>query len=198
MQKRIDVDYLLMNCSRPFRRSSMNSSSKIPSSRRRKAGICRFHALPGNAGTTICRRRESTVIERDEKRLLLYYRVPILSVTIRNRNIDDGQNILSHERQADWSRRASSEDQIDRTSVVYFHPDLIVGVTFTSEAMCLRIENFDFQEISGGIVAIFQGNLQRKTKDIEESNEEESSLTGRLGRRAISRRLSGVIVAMDE
>ena len=42
-----------MNCSNPLRRSSMNSSSNIPSSRRRNAGICRFHALLGNAGTTI-------------------------------------------------------------------------------------------------------------------------------------------------
>lgn len=42
---------LLMNASRPFRRSSMKFSSKSPSSPRK--GICRFQALPGRGGTTI-------------------------------------------------------------------------------------------------------------------------------------------------
>lgn len=45
--------YLFTNCSSPLRRSSINSSSKIPSSRRKNAGICRFQAFDGNCGTTI-------------------------------------------------------------------------------------------------------------------------------------------------
>lgn len=46
---------LLTNTSRPFRRSSMNCSSKIPSSDRN--GICSFQAFEGSGGTTICKRR---------------------------------------------------------------------------------------------------------------------------------------------
>lgn len=42
---------LLMNCSRPARRSSMKESSKRPSSLRN--GSCLFRALPGRDGTTI-------------------------------------------------------------------------------------------------------------------------------------------------
>lgn len=42
---------LLINCSRPRRRSSMKDSSKRPSSGRN--GSCLFRALPGRAGTTI-------------------------------------------------------------------------------------------------------------------------------------------------
>lgn len=42
---------LLMKPSRPWRLSSMNCSSNRPSSPRN--GIWRFHALPGNGGTTI-------------------------------------------------------------------------------------------------------------------------------------------------
>jgi len=42
---------LFIKTSRPFRRSSINSSSNIPSSFRN--GICLFHALPGKGGTTI-------------------------------------------------------------------------------------------------------------------------------------------------
>lgn len=155
-----------MNCSRPFRRSSMNSSSKMPSSRRRKAGICLVQALPGKTGTTIYRREEPrrSSQERRDEQILLYYHVPILSVTIRSRNIDDGQYILSAERQADWSRQASHEDQqhIDRTSVVYSHPDFIVSVTFTGEPMGFRIENFDFEKICRRIVTIFERNLWKK------------------------------------
>ena len=45
---------LLMNCSRPDRRSSMKTSSKRPSSARN--GNCLFRALPGRDGTTIWRR----------------------------------------------------------------------------------------------------------------------------------------------
>lgn len=44
---------LLINPSSPFRRSSMNASSNRPSSPRN--GNCRFHALPGRDGTTICK-----------------------------------------------------------------------------------------------------------------------------------------------
>lgn len=46
---------LFMKPSSPLRRSSMNESSKSPSSPRN--GNCRFHALPGRAGTTIYRER---------------------------------------------------------------------------------------------------------------------------------------------
>lgn len=49
---------LFTNCSKPFRRSSMKFSSKIPSSPRN--GIWRFQAFPGNGGTTIWKgQRES-------------------------------------------------------------------------------------------------------------------------------------------
>lgn len=50
---------LLMNCSSPFRRSSMKSSSNRPSSPRN--GICRFQALPGSGGTTILLSRSSSL-----------------------------------------------------------------------------------------------------------------------------------------
>lgn len=43
--------YLLTKASKPFLRSSIKSSSKIPSSPRN--GIWRFQAFPGNGGTTI-------------------------------------------------------------------------------------------------------------------------------------------------
>ena len=44
--------YLFTKISNPFLLSSMKSSSNIPSSPLN--GICRFHALPGKGGTTIC------------------------------------------------------------------------------------------------------------------------------------------------
>lgn len=49
--------YLLINCSRPCLLSSMNDSSKIPSSPRK--GSCRFKAFPGSGGTTICRQTQN-------------------------------------------------------------------------------------------------------------------------------------------
>lgn len=55
---------LLINCSRPDLRSSMNDSSKRPSSLRK--GNCLFRALPGRGGTTIWRRQGST--QRTEKK----------------------------------------------------------------------------------------------------------------------------------
>lgn len=51
--------YLLTNCSRPCLRSSMKSSSNIPSSPRN--GSCRFRALPGRGGTTIWRNWSNNV-----------------------------------------------------------------------------------------------------------------------------------------
>lgn len=51
---------LLMNSSRPFRRSSMKDSSKRPSSGRN--GSCLFRALPGRAGTTIWERQRLTQV----------------------------------------------------------------------------------------------------------------------------------------
>lgn len=45
--------YLLINCSRPFRLSSIKSSSKIPSSDLINDGNCFLNAFPGNDGTTI-------------------------------------------------------------------------------------------------------------------------------------------------
>jgi len=51
--RKISSIYLLINCSRPLRRSSMNSSSNIPSSPRKNAGTCFFQAFDGNDGTTI-------------------------------------------------------------------------------------------------------------------------------------------------
>ncbi len=48
-----DLTDLLMNCSRPNRRSSMKDSSKRPSSPRN--GNCLLKALPGRDGTTIWR-----------------------------------------------------------------------------------------------------------------------------------------------
>ena len=47
----ISTTYLFMNVSRPLRLSSMNSSSKMPSSFLN--GSCLCHALLGNSGTTI-------------------------------------------------------------------------------------------------------------------------------------------------
>lgn len=47
---------LLMNCSKPTRRSSMKESSKRPSSWRN--GSCLFSALPGRDGTTICKDKQ--------------------------------------------------------------------------------------------------------------------------------------------
>lgn len=49
--------YLLINSSSPLRLSSIKSSSNIPSLLRRKLGICRSHAFPGNGGTTICQNK---------------------------------------------------------------------------------------------------------------------------------------------
>uniref|UniRef100_A0A0E9PIC8 Uncharacterized protein n=1 Tax=Anguilla anguilla TaxID=7936 RepID=A0A0E9PIC8_ANGAN len=52
--------YLLMNCSKPTRRSSMKDSSKMPSSPRK--GSCLFSAFPGRGGTTICARQKVFLI----------------------------------------------------------------------------------------------------------------------------------------
>lgn len=49
---------LLINCSKPFLRSSIKSSSKMPSSLRN--GSWRFQAFPGNCGTTIFESRSSS------------------------------------------------------------------------------------------------------------------------------------------
>lgn len=52
------ITYLLTNVSNPFRLSSMKSSSNMPSSPLN--GIWRFHALPGNGGTTIYKQKQNS------------------------------------------------------------------------------------------------------------------------------------------
>lgn len=52
--------HLLINCSKARRRSSIKSSSKIPSSRRRNAGTCLLKAFDGKVGTTILKKKNFT------------------------------------------------------------------------------------------------------------------------------------------
>ena len=99
--------------------------------------------------------------------VLLYYRVRVLFLTIRNPNNDDEQNILSNEKRANSSKiirhwsMITTRKKPNFSVFFYFHSNFVICVSFARKTMCSRIDNIDFKEIIWRLIIILGWKLKK-------------------------------------